>query len=32
MITFELAYLIAKVLDDPGDYKSPKGRNKNRYK
>lgn len=32
MITFVFAYLIVKTLDDLGDYKTPKGRNKNRYK
>ena len=31
-IAMGLAYLIAKKLDDAGDYKTPKGKNKNRYK
>ena len=31
-IAIGLAYLIAKKLDDAGDYKTPKGKNKNRYK
>lgn len=31
-ITIGIAYLIAKKLDDLGDYKEPKGKTKNRYK
>lgn len=31
-ITIGIAYLIAKKLDDSGDYKQPKGKHKNRYK
>ena len=32
LISFGIAYLIAKKLDDSTDYKSPKGKHKNRYK
>ena len=32
VIAFGIAYLIAKKLDDLGDYKEPKGKYKNRYK
>lgn len=32
LITLGLAYITAKKLDDSGDYKQPKGKNKNRYK
>jgi hypothetical protein len=32
LITFGIAYLIAKALDDAGNYKEPKGKHKNRYK
>lgn len=31
-ITIALAYLIAKKLNDIGDYKEPKGKHKNRYR
>lgn len=31
-LTMGIAYIIAKKLDDAGDYKEPKGKNKNRYK
>tara|TARA_R110002096_G_scaffold432559_1_gene649601 strand:- start:246 stop:353 length:108 start_codon:yes stop_codon:yes gene_type:complete len=31
-LTIGIAYIIAKKLDDAGDYKTPKGKNKNRYK
>lgn len=31
-IAIGIAYLIAKKLDDSGNYKPPKGKNKNRYK
>lgn len=31
-LTIGIAYLIAKKLDDSGDYKTPKEKNKNRYK
>lgn len=30
-IAIGIAYLIAKKLDDFGDYKKPKGKYKNRY-
>jgi hypothetical protein len=32
LISIGIAYIIAKKLDDAGDYKAPKGKNKNRYK
>jgi len=32
IVTFGLAYLIAKKLDKLGDYKKPKGKYKNRYR
>tara|TARA_R110002049_G_scaffold64570_6_gene170208 strand:- start:353 stop:460 length:108 start_codon:yes stop_codon:yes gene_type:complete len=31
-LTMGIAYIIAKKLDDSGKYKTPKGKNKNRYK
>ena len=31
-IAMGLAFLAVKVLDDSGKYKTPKGKNKNRYK
>ena len=31
-IAIGAAYLIVKVLDKAGDYKTPKGKYKNRYK
>lgn len=31
-ITIGIAYLIAKKLDDASDYRTPKGKDKNRYK
>ena len=31
-ITIGIAYLIAKKMDDLGDYKPPEGKYKNRYK
>lgn len=31
-IAFSLAFIIAKKLDKLGDYKEPKGKNRNRYK
>lgn len=30
--TMGVAYLIAKRLDDRSNYKTPKGKNRNRYK
>jgi hypothetical protein len=32
LLTFALAYVIAKKLDDLGDYKPPTGKHRNRYK
>lgn len=32
LIALGLAYLVAKKLDDSGDYKQPKGKYKNRYR
>ncbi len=32
VIAMGIAFLITKKLDDMGDYKPPKGKNKNRYK
>ena len=32
ILSMTLAYIIAKKLDDLGDYKEPKGKHKNRYK
>lgn len=31
-IAIGVAYLVAKKLDNAGDYKTPKGKYKNRYK
>jgi hypothetical protein len=32
LIAIGIAYAIAKKLDDSSDYKTPKGKYKNRYK
>lgn len=32
LLAMGLAYIVAKALDDAGDYKGPKGKHKNRYK
>ncbi|TDQ27652.1 hypothetical protein DFQ07_1503 [Tenacibaculum caenipelagi] len=32
MITILLAYFIVKKIDDLGDYKTPRGKYKNRYR
>lgn len=32
LIALGIAYIVAKKLDDLGDYKTPRGKNKNRYK
>jgi hypothetical protein len=31
-LLFTIGYIIAKKLDDAGDYKPPVGKHKNRYK
>lgn len=32
IIAIAVAYVVAKKLDDAGDYKTPKGKHKNRYR
>lgn len=32
LLALAIAYVAAKKLDDLGDYKSPKGKYRNRYK
>lgn len=32
LIAIAVAYVVAKKLDDSGDYKTPKGKRKNRYR
>ncbi len=32
LVTIAIAYVIAKKLDDMGDYKEPKGKHRKRYR